>query len=448
VLGVVVAVGLMAATTTPSAAQEPPPPSATAPTGYAEASAYAVRLAPSIGGTALTFTFGGTGSFVQNAFSNGISAAIDLGLIQTIFGTGVCGIQGFDTSFIPAPTLITNAEGDRTVRTQIAGDGSLLGVGHQVVSVTKEPMVDASLELAAVGLAPLLTVGGLHASAVAENAGGATPTAHASAVTDIDLPGILTLRGLHWEATQSAGSSPEGAGSFTFGEGTLLGMPLPPGDFSAAVGPINQALNPLGISLSAPEVVQETSGATYLTRVSPLAITYKTSKQVLQLLAPFFEIIRSSKEQIVDAVASTCFASYGALIADLVLGIAVGTGEVALLVGGANAQANSEALTNPFATTDAPLAGDPALGPALAGINGSAPAADLPATGVTVPTGSSDLAGGLFDVVCRSANPRGADHCGDGRGTLAGGVVLAATAAVIALDLRRRRRRPGPAVDR
>ena len=113
---------------------------ASAPFGEVRSAAYSVRFAPAIGGTALTMTFGGAGSLLQNGAATGIAAAADLGLLATIFQAGVCGFS-FPFDPFPKATLVTNEKGDASERLDLVPAGAAVGIGAQQVTATTDPSV-------------------------------------------------------------------------------------------------------------------------------------------------------------------------------------------------------------------------------------------------------------------------------------------------------------------
>jgi hypothetical protein len=314
---VVLAAALLAGTATgPTSPPASAAPAASPPAGYAKAASYAVRLAPSIGGTALTFTVGGAGTYIQNRLANGIAATLDLGLVGTILQAGACGFPGFGSEYLPPATLVTNEKGDKSAHAEVAGVGGTVGAGTQDVVTTTQPLSDATVRLGRIGAGPALSFGSLAANAKTQNVDGATPLAETTSQSDLEIPGVLSLQNTRWEARQQGGSKPSGSGAFSFAGGTVLGTRIPGGDPSTAEETINTLLGPLGLTVTMPRVEKELSGTTSITRVTPLVLNYAASEEATSVLGPLFQLVRPLKEQIVTEIANSCFGSYGALFAE------------------------------------------------------------------------------------------------------------------------------------
>ena len=82
----------------------------------------------------------------------------------------------------------------------------------------------------------------------------------AVAITELDRldlgGGQVVLAGLRWEAVHRTGAKEEMLGRFTIGSATIAGQPVevPEQDPSAVLGPVNDALKPLGLVLRPPRV--------------------------------------------------------------------------------------------------------------------------------------------------------------------------------------------------
>jgi len=417
------------------------------PVGYAKAASYTARLAPSIGGTALTFTLGGAGSYVQNKLANGIAATIDLGLVGTIFENGACGYKAPFNQFVPPATLVTNEKGDKSAHAEIAGAGGVVGAGAQDVVTTTQPLSDATIHLSEIGFAKALSVGGMVADAKTQNVDGSTPLAEAVAQSDLELPGVLSLRHTRWESRQQGGSKPGGTGAFSFSGGTVLGVRIPGGDASTAEKTINTLTEPLGLTVTMPRVEKEMSGSTAITRVTPLVLSYAASETTTSVLRPLFDVTRQFKQQLVEAIASSCFSSYGALLADLLLGFAVGSGRMTLLVGGVETSTNDDTFVDPFGAPTAPLESlksgpTPAAAVApsrvVAGVPGAPGVPGHAGTASEVPAPVANVS--FTDKICETVHPKGSPGCSNGAGLLAGALVLVAALGAAAYDFTKRRR--------
>ncbi len=250
-------------------------------------------------------------------------------------------------------------------------------------------------------------------------------TREAKAVTDIgDLSlagGAVKIIGLHWEAIQRTGEGGKVTGSFSVEALKIAGVaiPLPEGGFAGALKPINDALAPLGISLTMP--VLDTQGG--VARVSPLGIQIFESDLRQQLLGPLVGTIDSNRRELVDALiglgqsiddqtgggkttvseeggrevtqvgcpgdrqppapgTSTTpsareYTATGVLLGDITLGGLSGVSNVNVVLGGASAFTEGESFDSPFGTGGLKI---PPL-PKIESIPGTPGTPDIPGTG-------------------------------------------------------------------
>ena len=79
--------------------------------------------------------------------------------------------------------------------------------------------------------------------------GGPANATHVFATYAFDIAmGAVVIKGLHWEVAYPSGGSGQPTGSFSIGQLTLGGKPVPTGDPSAALNAVNQAMEPTGIA--------------------------------------------------------------------------------------------------------------------------------------------------------------------------------------------------------
>ena len=107
------------------------------------------------------------------------------------------------------------------------------------------------------------------------------------------------MKGLRWEAVHRSGGKKEVDGRFTVEAVNLAGAPLPipsGGELDSVIGPINEALAPLGIGLRLPKV--DTSGG--VARITPLAIQIFESPLRASVLGPLFGNIQPLRQPLID----------------------------------------------------------------------------------------------------------------------------------------------------
>jgi hypothetical protein len=178
----------------------------------------------------------------------------------------------------------------------------------------------------------------------------------------LDLGGVVRLEGLRWHTLQQTGAATKSDGKFTVQGASIAGVPLPmpggPSDLKAIIDPLNTALAPTGFKITLP-TVEERLGQT---EVSPLSFDIVNSPAGRQYLAPILERLQPAREPITDAfidLAKQLEAAgfptdltVGVLAADLTLGIASGSSQLHIEVGGVRSFTEGETFDNPFTGVD------------------------------------------------------------------------------------------------
>lgn len=229
-----------------------------------------------------------------------------------------------------------------------SGNGG--GLMELFARATKAPLGESSFKLERFAIPGLIDVGGGVAHTSAGIVGGKLREARAEVdISGLAFAGTVALSGLHWEAVQRTSNGRKTVtGSFTIQRASIGGVPLPvpSGDISTVLGPVNTALAPTGFAIKAPGI--DRSGG--VASVSPLAIEIVNSPLGRQFLAPILEAAQPIREPLTDAIISGSGgeASVAILVADLTLGIFSGSSQLHMELGGVHAFTEGERYANPF----------------------------------------------------------------------------------------------------
>ncbi len=413
----------------------------------AKATAIVVKVAPAVGALQLALGSGISVAEIKNSLAQAQSTSADLGLIATALVGEQC--DGSEASFkesdLPHPIRIDNRGGDAHAETAAAPFGRD-GAGVQQVRATAQPLAEAVSTSTKLELGPLVAIDGGRAVTTTEVIDGKARVAHGTVSADLVIPGILSLKGLQWDAFHRTGTSPSAHASFEVGRVVLLGQTIPVQGVSAEdlIATLNTGLAPLGITLTAPFVERFTDPADVV-RITPLQVRFGDSPLGALLLGPLLDASRQVRDDLAASVISaTCKASTLFLLGEIAIGQLSGIGSTLISVGGAEATTGLVALEDPFgdggllgpspaapaapATPAAPAAPAAPTGPAVA------PAAPQPPPVATQPAGS-------FRRLCESVHPFRWPSCSGGAGTFVGFGAIGATAGIALLDWRHQRRR-------
>ena len=372
----IVMTGLTVATFTSGASAATDP-------GQGTALAQTQKIDPKAGGLSLGFTFGMSIAGHQNEVAQASSQAINLGIIGTTLASEGC--DGSDPS-LPAdqqPQALRidsrdpNADKGKTEEEN--------GAFTKEVRASSSPLGEATTTTAGYSIAGVLSVG----SGVSKTHSGIVDGAREAVATvdigSIDLAGQVHLGGLHWDATYRSTGDNKVAGTFSIGNASIAGQPLPTNDPSAVLDQANTVLKNLGLKLVAP-TARNSGGVLF---VSPLMIAVVPNAQRDAVAGAVIGGIQPLRKALVDALlAQSCKNASYITIFDLVVGSVTGAGEFALSLGGV--QASSSVIPkNGFSLGEAQYS----LG---GGSNGGGASFDLP--GDTGGTGDTSYTGTAPDT--------------------------------------------------
>lgn len=418
--------------------------------GRASARANVISVAPTSG--TLQFALGGGQAIAETVggLSQAQAQAADLGLIGSSLTSEKC--DGSDPSFspedLPSPLVVDNRGGAHSAEEAEAPTGVPgTAAGTKRVEADDTPSSRAVVSFVESTFAPVFDVAGGEARSEAEVFPGAGREARAAVSFDVNILDTVRLGDLRWTARHRTGGEDGAEGAFTIGAVEIVGIPVPAETTEQAVAAANTALAALGLRLEMPEVLHITEPVD-LVRVTPMRLVFADAPVSELLVRPALEATQLARAQMFDAlVAITCRFSEILLVGEIGIGIAAGTGQLIAEFGGVEATSADVVIENLFGTvggllppadtlaavdlpTDAagaPVAGRPATVPAA---TGAVPVAAAPAASTAGP----------FDRICENVHPNRKPSCSEGSAAAVGLAGLAATAAVGALDLRRRRR--------
>jgi hypothetical protein len=417
--------------------------------GTAKATALVARVAPGVGSLQLALGAGSAVAEVRNGLAQSQSQAFDLGLIgTTLTAEGCDGGDGVLTADqLPKPLRIDNREGNATATEDEAPvGGAQLGVGRKEVSAGDEPGSHATTTFAAMDLSPILKVGGGRADAVTRIVDGNAREAIATSTMSLDIAGVLQLNGLSWRAFHRTGAEPKAEGTFDIGSAMDQRSPLGPTELEPGEGPLNEALAPLGLSISLPKVVHIEKPADVI-RVTPLRIQFKDSPAGATLLGPLLEATREQRGELVNQLSSQLCQLAGALfVGDVGLTILAGAGFLTIDIGGVEATSADVTFENPFGEFVSNVTGGnvplPASGAPLPSVTGGLPTTPVADTGGVDTSGATPaVQTGPIERACESVNPVDWPPCSHGAALPLGLLGLGVTAGVAGLDVLFQRRR-------
>lgn len=433
--------------------------------GTAAAGANLLGVSPGVSSLTLTTTFGESSAALEHDESQSKSATIDLGSLGLVLATtSFCGRYSLPEKDQPQPLT---ADSDSGPFTATNGTG---GVGQETVSAHRSPE-SASAATTSINetLPGIFSVNGSSNAQVSFVAGkGQVATSNVTETVSL-LNGIVKLTGMHWQATNRAGSATTHTTHFSFGQVTFGGVPMKASTTSTASGihAINTVLLPFGLSLLQP--AQTTNARTGAVSIGPLTLRFSGSKIDRTLVSPAVNSVIDLEDLIAkqSKAGSNCadihelLYNLGTNVESLLnvgLAISEGAGNLDVDFGGATASALDAAdYSDPFGggpgTTPSRGGGTGTSKPGSTVASGSSnpnPPGVEPVTGSgpapvgtspTVATPNTSLAASR--VVCRSMSTAGSQHCWKGLATIASGAALATGIVLIALDVYvTRRRRP------
>ena len=427
----------------------------------AKAIAVVASYVPSMGNLRLAITTGASVAELRNQLAQSQAQFLDFGLIGNSLTAIPCendDIAGQDPlgddpsvkpSDLPQPVRVDNRGGDASNQAAEAeAPGSVVSGGLSQVRATTVPAAEAVSTSSRVSLGAVVVNGGRATAATEVVDGGAARLARASVELDLDIPNVLHLRGLRWEAIHRTGTSPEAGGTFSIGTAEVLGQAVPvegvPTD--QVIAALSDALAPLGMSFGHPEVQHFTEPSDFV-RVTPLALRFVNSTLGPLFVSPILEATQQVRDDLVNRLHDEqCRSANVVTVAEIVLGPVSGIGNTTLNLGGVEVTSGSAELGNPFG--DGGLLAPPLDLPPLdvaASVAAPAPAGStaLPTASPTAPTPTPLAAqpAGSFERVCESVHPFEWPSCSSGAAPFAAVAAVVATAGIAALDWRHQRRR-------
>ena len=407
--------------------------------GTAKATAVVARVAPGVGSLELGISSGVAVSEIKNTVAQAQAETLDLGLIGSTLTQESCtGTVILPAEALPKASRVDSRGGDVSVsESEVAPEGSPIGGGLKHVEATTVPAARAvSTVLGALG--PLLTFDAGEAESTTRVIPGEAREARASVGVNLDIGGLVQLKGLRWEAFHRTGTDPKADATFDIGTAALLGAPIPLDSLAAVETAVNQLLSFSGLTITFPKVERFTEPAD-LVRITPLRIVLRDSPAGAAVLGPVLNLSRTQREQLFDQIAAAYCSLAGALlVGDVGISVASGTGFLAVEIGGAEALTGELVLEDPFGSETAPAAaGAPVPTPDVPAVAG-APAVP-PVAPAARPQPASSV--GPLEERCESAHPLRRTTCSRGALLAVGLAGLAATVGVGALDWRHQRRR-------
>lgn len=241
-----------------------------------------------------------------------------------------------------------------------------VGGSDQSATAWKDPKGTSTYTMGAYGIPNVFEMGSSTASSSAAVVGGKTREAIGTTkVSSIKIGpgGVVSLNGLTWEAIQRTGEGAVTSADFRVDSVTILqssplGLPAPPlqlpvpdggKNFDAVLGPINNALKPSGLIVSAPS--RSTDGG--VARVGPLAIQVADSEVGRTLLGPTLGALQPIRDPLTGAlINANAEFSTAVLLADVAVGVFSGSGRNDIEFGGASAFTEGTRYENPFGAFD------------------------------------------------------------------------------------------------
>jgi hypothetical protein len=442
--------------------------------GDATATSQAITVHPSTAGLGYDVTLATSIADYQANLGQAESKTFDGGAIVLAATTTQCNGSApvVSQSQLPQPVIVESANGNTSQsRTLASGyNGSGPGAGVEQASATTQPQGSAVTKLSDFDVPGGLDVAGSQSSAFAQQVAGTVRQATATAdVGQVTLAGgLVSLNGLHWQATQETGPGgtvTQATGAFTLSSVTVAGTTLPVSTDNVAqvFDTVNTALGPSGFHLG-PVPALEQNSADGSAAVPPLAIGIDSSALGAQVVGPLLgsaDTLRQALDQVLLGV--SCQIGTPLTVRDIALGALAGGGGIDLELGGVRAVSDGTTFANPFGTSlglSAGPAGSIGTGagatPASVGTGtftpgsaavpgtpagvGAAPGSGAPAAG---PAGQpAQVLGGVRGVLhCLTTSPFGHPGCSGGGAAVPIGLAgLAAVVGMGAADFARARR--------
>ena len=224
------------------------------------------------------------------------------------------------------------------------------GLQQQDVSARRDPHAHAITTSGRLALTDVADLTGGSADARAGVVDGRARLA--TAVVTLERLSVLgdavVLEDLRWTATQRTGEGEGADAGFSVGRVIVGGTPVPDAP-AGGVDPLavaNTALAPTGLALEPPRVEH----ADGVARVTPLSLRFADSPLGREAVGPLLGDLQPVRDPVVDGLlALSCDFGTAVLLADVMLGVASGSGGVSFDVGGVTATTEGTRYENPFA---------------------------------------------------------------------------------------------------
>jgi hypothetical protein len=356
--------------------------------GRALAQASAAAIAPVVGGLPVPVLFGAAAADISATRARARAIDVDAGVLGVVATTETCGQVFVQPDQLPQPVRAASPDGPAEAsrdRGALPGEVLAATFAHLAARAAPEPSSHATAEGARLSFGGALTASGGRVSTRSAGIGPATREAVATVDYDDIVIGPVHLEGVHTEAFHRSGAE-HGVGTrFRVGALVLNGQRVePPPDASpaAVLGPANQALSALGITIEPPR--EEVVGSTIYLR--PMEVRFGRSALSSPLVAPLLGALQPLRDQVAAVLAGACGTSAVFTFADLVTGVASGAGSLALQFGAVEASSGEVEVTDPFGAVP-PIAGAPLPG---ASVEGDSLSAGIPSV-VGSPGSPGDL---------------------------------------------------------
>jgi hypothetical protein len=438
--------------------------------GTAAADAAVVGVVPQASSLSLTTSAGQSEAAYNQTEDQATSGTVDLGGLGVLMANSpVCGKVFFTEQRQPQPLTADSQDGSRTLTSDNGGNEP----GHESVTVSSSPeYAEATTAPVQESIPSVMQVSGESTTEVRYVAA-TEQVATAAVEADVSfLNGLVTMKGLHWDASRQMGTKNTSSTSFTVGSVTVAraGVPvtLPSSASSAsAFAAVNRVLSVFGITVSPPVTSSDDNTGTL--SMTPIDVHFSGSPTDNKALGPVAAELPPLESLIASQTSdgSDCSQVKNLLgnlltpseeVFNVVLSGAQGAGGLDVDLGGATVSVEAAPnYANPFDIAggggSAPLIAPPAHlsggGPVTipaqpAQETATAPTPPLTASRSTPPPSSSEPA---TLVRCVTTSPAGTPRCWSGLGVVAGAAVVAIGVALFLADLAVaqgliRRRRP------
>jgi hypothetical protein len=304
--------------------------------GFGKSQAQMLMLDPRSAQLSFGVRFGATVADHRNLVARAQAQSTDYGIIGSALTAQGCtgGDPIVRSQDLPQQMQADSRDGDAgEVRTATEGP-----ITQSVQALTR-PFSKATSRLAEVDLPGILTIRGATSTTTAGVLKDGTPSVQADVrVGELSILGLAELQGLHWHALHQAGKDP--IGTFTIGDATVGGMPVPTQDASAVVDAVNSVTSALGIVVTPPK--SHVEGDTIF--VDPIKVGVAPNPTRDLIAGTTVEALQPVREALFQAILDASCDS-GALITvlDILLGSVTGGGSFTAVVGGAQAQRSAAA---------------------------------------------------------------------------------------------------------